>query len=657
MKEEIEQVLYGQYFNDLVTDSNLATTITNVIRNSNANNDSSIIISVYVRKEDLFKEDFITKCEEISKLFSNNKHCFLVDEECNFTIEEWEKIKALNEKFKEKNIKFGFEDYGNIWSVSQVENANKNIEEVTTEINQADLSPIEKLMYAYIKISRRKYKSETKEEDSSISRSVFGVLNSDKIVCVGYAALLRTIVNQLGDENIQIFQNEIVGHENIVVHIKDSKYGVEGYYVLDPCWDSFTASDEINLNHFLIPIKDLNKQKSMYIADRKTTAQTIYEGKTPRKAGKLSLGADTVYATEELWNIAYQDNKKLKKQRNTEQNIRNANPSSYVIASNPKNNQLEQIKIANLLAEEFKCVFIAQTNHSLLETRDIKSIRSGLNSLAFDLCFHKEDWFKQADDNRDLAFDAIVNDKRLNQYLDQYSRFNYQLRIEMKISRLEDDNPIKIKFNECNKNISALSKIELAEIGFANIEDVSEFYLTKYTEEKNKSIKEEHERVARIRDNENDLSNTARKKTGIFTHNFEDNSQETISERHGNSAVLYSHMEENSSSINMNVMRQSIINIFKARKLSRFKREIENDMIKELRAKGLSEEEIKAIIKNSSKEIYDRAMQKIEQIADDIIKHNIERASLYFLEDANNIFVEEAVSQNKYEQKDVGRIL
>lgn len=206
----------------------------------------------------------------IKKLFSNGvKPSDIVisinNKNSQFSIEDWNSIKKLEEKAKKCGITIGVEDYGKTWDLKDVENSNIQIEKTANSIKSQKLSPIEKLMSAYINITSKKYLQEENYEHVAQSRSIYGVLNGDKIVCVGYANLLKSMMEQISDENVKIFVNIVncksdegdVYHANNIVRIKDEKYGINGYYYLDPTWDSST--DEVRLNHFLIPISDIKE--------------------------------------------------------------------------------------------------------------------------------------------------------------------------------------------------------------------------------------------------------------------------------------------------------------------------------------------------------------------------------------------------------------
>lgn len=194
------------------------------------------------------------------------------EDERRFNIIEWTKFKVIDAIFTKKGINFGFEDSRKIWDIKEVETANKKIIKTADEIKRCRLTPYEKMMMAYLKVTSRKYTAEKDDEHSAESRSVYGVLNSDKIVCVGYAELLKAIIEEVDDKNIQIYRNAVACsedgtkidgyHANLIVRIKDEKYGIDGFYYLDPTWDSGHEGKNLpDLSYFMVPLKDIDKIK------------------------------------------------------------------------------------------------------------------------------------------------------------------------------------------------------------------------------------------------------------------------------------------------------------------------------------------------------------------------------------------------------------
>lgn len=144
-------------------------------------------------------------------------------------------------------------------------------------INDSDLSPVEKVMFAFDILKTFKYnESSTDMEDSRYSHKV---IETGNIVCIGYSSLLMQILNYL-DKGIVISEfgldcfdkdNKFLGgHSRSLLKIDDDKYNIHGIFALDATWDSDKshivtadfASDYTSLDlyrYFLIPANDYIK--------------------------------------------------------------------------------------------------------------------------------------------------------------------------------------------------------------------------------------------------------------------------------------------------------------------------------------------------------------------------------------------------------------
>ena len=229
-----------------------------------------------------------------------------------FDKEELKNLVKFTEIFKEIGVTVGVFDYESFFDYHEVYNADKKIKEISNDIRKNNYSPLEKLMHAYFITQDRLYKNEKKYVDRpGQSRSVYGVLNGDKVVCAGYSELLKSIVQEVDDENVKVFPN-LVGyarpkkkgekqeydfHQNNIVYIKDDKYKIDGYYYLDPTWDTrieqdYESIDKNNENdqessnyvefltyrllHFLIQISDIkNVRRKNTIRDYSKTLNAI----------------------------------------------------------------------------------------------------------------------------------------------------------------------------------------------------------------------------------------------------------------------------------------------------------------------------------------------------------------------------------------------
>ena len=138
-------------------------------------------------------------------------------------------------------------------------------------ISQSDLSPFEKLIYAYDIMKTFPYRE--KEKFSSDSRNPAKILNDQYIVCSGYVSMLDEILKGIDphikhiDISVSCYdanKEYLGGHARSLINIDDDKYGIHGIYILDSTWDSvkdpkrrFIDKDYTALDlyrYFMVPI-------------------------------------------------------------------------------------------------------------------------------------------------------------------------------------------------------------------------------------------------------------------------------------------------------------------------------------------------------------------------------------------------------------------
>ncbi len=145
------------------------------------------------------------------------------------------------------------------FTVEQAVFASLQIDKWANEINNAKvngypLSPFEKFLYAYSICTQFKYNP---SENGLQSRSLIGVINSNYIVCVGYANLLKELCERIRikclNQRIKINGENEVSHLNCCVLLEDEKYNIKGVYYSDPCWDNSHFGKYANtINYSLI---------------------------------------------------------------------------------------------------------------------------------------------------------------------------------------------------------------------------------------------------------------------------------------------------------------------------------------------------------------------------------------------------------------------
>ena len=217
-----------------------------------------------------FFEDIIDMINDIKNIdnfdpdsIDNNNFKFnfvICDNAINYSKEQKERVYDLKNMLNSNNIACYFRLGGANYSFEEVENANKQIKEIAVKIKSQKLSPLEQLLSVYFLITKKSYNEALSSLDSHLPRTIYGVLNTKYIVCVGYSELFEAIMQQI-NPNIKIHQNSVEvnrgRHSNLIVHIVDKKYNINGLYILDPTIDNRAKKQEnLRMNLFAIPLCD-----------------------------------------------------------------------------------------------------------------------------------------------------------------------------------------------------------------------------------------------------------------------------------------------------------------------------------------------------------------------------------------------------------------
>lgn len=173
--------------------------------------------------------------------------------------------------FKEKNIKVDRivlhlknKDYDNIYFLKKIEkeynfsimyegslesiNLNDYIAMRETlryyrdMILEANLSNLEKIMFAYDLIKSFKYKEVDDGVDKANSRNIHSIIREGNIVCVGYSVFFSQLLKELGIESYTFSTSvpvgdRFAGHARTLVNVQDDKYHLDGFFAFDPTWD------------------------------------------------------------------------------------------------------------------------------------------------------------------------------------------------------------------------------------------------------------------------------------------------------------------------------------------------------------------------------------------------------------------------------------
>lgn len=203
------------------------------------------------------------------------------DEIKTYTASEWKKLEAAEKLIKKNGYDFGFEDNRRLWAPDEVRSAQEKIGGISSRLKVLPLSPLEKLLQGYMLTTNKIYDMEKRGENTADSRSLYGCVSTKRRVCVGYSEILKSIIEESGIEGIKLYRNSVActddnktlagTHQNLIAHVKDEKYGIDGYYYLDPTWDSRTNEREDLLNFFMVPLTSIHSITKHKVIDRNST--------------------------------------------------------------------------------------------------------------------------------------------------------------------------------------------------------------------------------------------------------------------------------------------------------------------------------------------------------------------------------------------------
>lgn len=265
--EKFSQIEQRYYFFDL-SNKNLNSEI-NEFLELKENGHPSLKFIYLFNEENLLDDDIENKINQklsiLMKKISVDDFVISFDHQIKDELNNNETCKKLAElENKFKNINMGLESEFRTWNIKEIVNANNKIDEIVNEIKKQNLSSVEAFMKAYMFVTNRLFID--RKNNSSIPRTVYGVLNSDEIVCVGFCELLKEIMNRLGYKNIKLFSNNVESviinevcdkHRNLILYLKDEKYNLDGFYYIDPTWDAKGKNEEFKFNFFMLPLNEV----------------------------------------------------------------------------------------------------------------------------------------------------------------------------------------------------------------------------------------------------------------------------------------------------------------------------------------------------------------------------------------------------------------
>lgn len=166
------------------------------------------------------------------------------------------------------------------YSFNQTLEAYRIMESLVEKLNSMDLSPFEKFLIIHDFAAHKIYKKEKSDMPSGESRDFISAMTGEYVVCAGYAKIVECFCKKAGIECFYISGSENLmgreGHAANLVHIKDEKYGIDGWYFCDATWDS-RLDESIDYKTYVyaaLPIQDIEKvEQTKYFGDAKTLAE------------------------------------------------------------------------------------------------------------------------------------------------------------------------------------------------------------------------------------------------------------------------------------------------------------------------------------------------------------------------------------------------
>ena len=220
----------------------------------------------------------------------------LEKKDCKIKIE----LTGFNKKFEDYNYKNEFVNYifsnpgllelNNIEIEMGLDNYSF-VEFVKNEKRLFDLvrpclgmSPFEKYLYVYNVVKKFKEYKEN-NDDLHASRNIYQILDNDYMVCVGFAHLLKDLLEKVGinsadvgvevettmdkvEKDITVIPDDVQvsseSHARLLVNLVDPKYNIDGYYYTDPTWDNEMDKDTYNFSLMTQKEYDLNYRANYF---------------------------------------------------------------------------------------------------------------------------------------------------------------------------------------------------------------------------------------------------------------------------------------------------------------------------------------------------------------------------------------------------------
>lgn len=201
---------------------------------------------------------------EIASYIKNNPILntkkIIIEGNTKSTINDINELKRIFDK-NINNIYFELEENSVLIDFNTYKKTIIEIEKISNQIKQLNMSPIEQIMFTYDIVRDRLYKDETEEDKKNISRDLSSSLLGNKIVCLGYSRIFSCILDRLGIEVRECILNNTFnerGHARNEIYVVDKKYGIDGVYYFDTTFDRKKIDNDYS---FLLSYKYFAKTK------------------------------------------------------------------------------------------------------------------------------------------------------------------------------------------------------------------------------------------------------------------------------------------------------------------------------------------------------------------------------------------------------------
>lgn len=218
-----------------------------------------------------YDEKLLSELEGLARQVSQkgiNAELIIDSSGLDFTVSEMEQFIDLEDRCINDNIGVYCSEGLDQYTLEDTLSAQVQIDGIIDKIKKSGCSPLEQYLMAYDFVSAKVYKEN--KNNRSRARDLTAILNGDDIVCVGYAELMARICKGLGIncscQHSKVYNKDgryLGEHQNNIVYLKDEKYGVDGYYYSDACWDAVEKQGQYKrrLSHCLLPLKDKDKMR------------------------------------------------------------------------------------------------------------------------------------------------------------------------------------------------------------------------------------------------------------------------------------------------------------------------------------------------------------------------------------------------------------